>query len=251
MIVRRAGAGGLLDAAPVAAVDATGLEARHVSTYFRWRRGSDAGRRPGQRQRAWPKLTCAWHVASHLILGAVTGTGPAQDSPDFTPALRQARRLLRLDTVLADAAYDAEHHHALCYEALGVRAVVIPLNPRGAGRRWPKTPYRRAARRRAFPHALYAQRWHAESGFSRHKRRLGSALTARRPASQPRQAILRVLTHNLMLLARRAHKLSTEHAGVSASGNCLGRGRWKCQGPRVVPPSDASREPRAALPRHR
>jgi len=212
VIVRRAGAGGLLDAAPVAAVDATGLEARHVSTYCRWRRGSDAGRRPAQRQRAWPKLTCAWHVASHLILGAVTGTGPAQDSPDFAPALRQARRLLRLDTVLADAAYDAEHHHALCHEALGVRAVVIPLNPRGGGRRWPKTPYRRAARRRAFPRALYAQRWHAESGFSRHKRRLGSALTAHSARAQRREVLLCVLTHNLMVLRSRRQKVSTEQA---------------------------------------
>jgi len=214
VIASRARAYGLIDGAPVAAVDATGLEARHVSTYCRWRRGSDGGRRPGQRQRAWPKLTCAWHVRSHLILGAVPGTGPAQDSPDFAPALYQARRLLRLDVVLADAAYDAEHHHALCRERLGVREVVIPLNPRGAGRRWPKTPYRRAARRRAFPRALYAQRWHAESGFSRHKRRLGSALTARRPGSQQREQVLRVLTHNLMLLARRPHKLSTEHAGL-------------------------------------
>jgi transposase len=200
-------------------VDATGLEARHVSTYFRWRRGSDGGRRPGQRQRAWPKLTCAWHVASHLILGAVTGTGPTQDSPDFAPALRQARRLLRLDTVLADAAYDAEHHHVLCRERLDVREVVIPLNRRNAGRRWPKTLYRRAARRRAFPHTLYAQRWHAESGFSRHKRRLGSALTTRRAASQSREAILRVLTHNLMLLARRAHNVSTEQGCFTTCGS--------------------------------
>ena len=57
---------------------------------------------------------------------------------------------------------------------------------------------------RRFPKTTYHQRWHAESGFSQHKRRLGSALTARRNASQAREIVLRVLTHNFMLLAEAA-----------------------------------------------
>ena len=162
-------------------MDATGLEARHGSAYFRMRRGE--AKRPGRRRRAWPKLTAVVHTRSHLILGAVTGTGPTQDSPDFAPAMRQAAALVALDTALADAGYDAEHNHRLCREELGLRRSVIALDPRNTGRRWPKTPYRRAMRRR-FPRALYHQRWHAESGFSQHKRRLGSALTARGDASQ-------------------------------------------------------------------
>jgi hypothetical protein len=181
-------------------VDATGLEARHVSAYFRMRRGE--AKRPGRRKRAWPKLTAVVHTHSHLILGAVTGTGPTQDSPDFAPAVRQAAALLAFDTVLADAGYDAEHNHRLCREELGMHRSVIALNPRNTGRRWPKTPYRRAMRRR-FPRALYHQRWHAESGFSQHKRRLGSALTARSTAAQARELALRVLAHNLMLLRLR------------------------------------------------
>jgi Transposase DDE domain len=185
----------------VAAVDATGLEARHVSAHFRMRRGE--AKRPGRRKRAWPKLTAVVHTHSHLILGAVTGTGPTQDSPDFAPAVRQAAALLALDTALADAGYDAEHNHRLCREELGMRRSVIALNRRNTGRRWPRTPYRRAMRRR-FPRALYHQRWHAESGFSQFKRRLGSALTARSTDAQARELVLRVLTHNLMLISLRA-----------------------------------------------
>jgi hypothetical protein len=183
----------------VAAVDATGLETRHVSAYFGMRRAN--GR--GHRQRAWPKLTAVIHAHSHLILGAVPGVGPSQDSPDFAPAMRQAAGLVALDAALADAAYDAEHNHRLCREELGVRRTVIRLNPRNTGQRWPKTPYRRAMCRR-FPHPLYHQRWHAESGFSQHKRRLGSSLTARHDDAQGRELVLRVLTHNLMLLAETA-----------------------------------------------
>ena len=100
--------------------------------------------------------------------------------------------------LLGDAGYDAEHNHRLC-RLLGIGTSVINLNPRNAGRRWPLTPERRALRRH-FPRALYRQRWHAESVFSRHKRRLGSALTARRPRAQRRETLLRVLTHNLMIL---------------------------------------------------
>ena len=187
-----------MGAAPIAAVDATGLEARHVSTHFGLRRAGS-----GHRQRAWPKLTAVVHTASHLIVGAVPGIGPSQDSPDFVPAVWRAARLVAFDAALADAGYDAEHNHRLCREELGMRQAVIALNPRNTGDRWPKTPYRRALRR-AFPSELYRQRRHAESAFSQHKRRLGSALTARGGSAQQTELVLRVLTHNLALLATAA-----------------------------------------------
>jgi transposase len=180
---------------PVAAVDATGFETRHVSAHFGARRGGS-----GHRQRAWPKLRAVVHTASHLIAGAVPGVGPSQGSPDFAPAVRQAAALVAFDTALADAGYDAEHNHRLCREELGMRQAVIALNPRNAGDRHPKAPYR-GALRQAFPSELSRQRWHAEGTFSQHKRRLGSALTTRGPGAQGRGLVLRVRTHNLALLA--------------------------------------------------
>ena len=206
----RARAAGLIDASPVAAVDATGLETRHVSEHFGRRRGH--GKSFGPRQRAWPKLTAVLHTHSHLIIGAVTGIGPSQDSPDFTPALRQAAAILALGTVLADAGYDAEHNHRLCRDELGISQSIIALNRRNTGRRWPKTPYRRALRQR-FPKPLYHQRWHIEGGFSQHKRRLGSALTARGHQAQRRELILRVLTHNLMILKSSAKRFQQSKSG--------------------------------------
>ena len=55
--------------------------------------------------------------------------------------------------------------------------------------------------KRRFPCAKYLQRAQAESGSSRHKRRLGSALTAKREDRQFDELRVRVLTHNVMLLA--------------------------------------------------
>jgi len=185
-----------------AAVDATGLESRHTSRYFFQR----AGRRHSGR--LWTKLTVACDTRSHLLLGATVSRGPSNDAPQFRPALAQAARAVRYDRVLADAAFDSEEVHRYCREDLGVRSTVIPLNRRGRGRKWPKTRYRRQMVRRfrkkprgSRHRRVYGQRWQAESAISRHKRRLGAALSAKSEASRERECYLRVLTHNLMILA--------------------------------------------------
>lgn len=145
---------------------------------------------------------------SHAILAALATRGPSNDAPQFRPAARAAAGRAPIDTLLADAGYDAEHLHALARQRLGVRATLIPLNPRSHGRKWPKTRYRRqmVRRFRRKPKGgrykrVYGQRWQAESGFSRLKRRLGAALRARTWAGQKAEAVLRAIVHNLMLLA--------------------------------------------------
>jgi transposase len=122
--------------------------------------------------------------------------------------MAQASLVIGWDRVLADAAFDVEEHHRYAREDLGARATVIPLNRRNGGRKWPKTRYRRQMVKRfrrkpkgSCHRRVYGQRWQAESAFSRHKRRLGSALGARSDAARERECQLRVLTHNLMLLA--------------------------------------------------
>lgn len=122
--------------------------------------------------------------------------------------MAQASLVVTWDRVVADAAFDSESHHRYCRNDLDVRATVIPLNRRGQGRKWPKTRYRRqmVKRFRVKPKGsrnrrVYGQRWQAESAFSRHKRRLGSSLGGRSDESRQREGYLRVLTHNLMLLA--------------------------------------------------
>jgi len=102
-VVRRVRKRDLIDRAPVAAVDGSrhasnGLETRRVSACFGARRANGKG----HRQRAWPKLTAVVHAHSHLILDAVPGVGPSQDSPDFAPAMRQTAGLVAIDAAPAD-----------------------------------------------------------------------------------------------------------------------------------------------------
>lgn len=180
-------------------MDATGLESRHTSRYF--------ARRSGAEQATWTKLTVAVDTASHFLAGATVTTGPSNDSPQFTPVLAQASLAIDWDRVLADAAFDAEAHHAYARDELGIRSSVIPINTRGhdgppggrsrgqMARRFTPKPEGSRYRR------VFGQRWQAESAFSRHKRRLGSTLAGRSDESRARECRLRVLTHDLMLLA--------------------------------------------------
>lgn len=185
---------GLITEQPEAAIDATGLESQHTSSYFFKRAGKKHS------ARLWTKLTVVCDTASHFITAATVSTGPTNDNPQFAPALNQASLIVSWDRVLGDAAFDSEDNHRLCREELGVRSTVIPINRRSQGRKWPKTKYRRQMKRR-FHKRKYGQRWQAESVFSRHKRRLGSALYGRSEESRERECHLRVLTHNVMLLA--------------------------------------------------
>ena len=146
-------------------------------------------------------------TASHFLAGATVTTGPSNDSPQFKPVLAQASLAVVWDRVLADAAFDTEAHHAYARDELGIRSSVIPINPRGHDgppggkyrsqmpRRFAPTPDGSRSRR------VFGQRWQAESAFSRHKRRLGSALYGKSDDSRERECRLRVLTHNIMLLA--------------------------------------------------
>ena len=190
----RARQSGLIEDQPEAAIDATGLESWHTSRYFFKR----AGRRHSAR--LWTKLTVTCHTGSHFWAAATVTPGPSNDSPQFRPALQQASLAVTWHRVLADAAFDSEENHRLAREDLGVRSTVIPINRRNRGRKWPKTRYRRRMKKR-FPKRKAGQRWQAESAFARHKRLLGSALRSRSEAARERECYLRVLTHDLMILA--------------------------------------------------
>lgn len=78
-VVTRATRTGLLDCASVAAVDATGLETRHVSLYLRVRRG--IAQTPAHRRRSWPKLTAVVRLRAHHATSRIATA--RDDSPNL------------------------------------------------------------------------------------------------------------------------------------------------------------------------
>lgn len=184
-----------------AAIDSTGLESRRVSLYYTRR----CGRHKGHYKHRFPKLSALCDTKSHLVLSAIVDRGPKLDYAEFKPAVKEALSRHRFETLLADAGYESEAAHVYCREELHVTSI-IPTTRRGRkridGKPGNLTGRYRTLLHNRFPKKTYGQRWQIETVFSMIKRNLGSALTSRRPYSINREVILRVITHNLMIIRR-------------------------------------------------
>lgn len=202
------------------AIDSTTYESRHVSRHYERRchqtrqrlRAKDAkmGRKTTRADtvRALPKLAIGVATACHLALSAWTGTGAGGDHPHFEPVLFDAWRRVpyRTFTGVFDAGYDSEQNHELARCDLGVRSIIPPETGRPSkhggppGGHWRRHMTRllktKASRRRCG----YNRRYQVETVNSMMKRNLGSALGGKTPASRQRDMLLKVLTHNVMVL---------------------------------------------------
>ena len=194
---------------PLAAADGTGMESRHVSRYYIKRRSKTGTGTQEATYSKYPKVVLVTDCHSHLVLAAVPGRGPASDLVLFRAALKQAAGRARIGTLLADADFDGEwvHEHVRSY---GIRTL-IPAERGRPSDQPPAGKWRRRMKQR-FNKTKYGQRWQAETVNSMVKRRLGSALRARSYWSQCREIILRVITHNVMIVL---------HVRVFYKASCL------------------------------
>ena len=117
----------------LAAIDGTGLESRDVSRYFTKRQAD--GKPGGDRTYAhFPKVAFVVDCASHMILAAAPGRGPATDLVQFERAWGQAVRRARIEVLLADADFDAEWLH-VAVRSHGVRTIIPPTRGRPSASR--------------------------------------------------------------------------------------------------------------------
>ena len=180
------------------ALDSSGFEAHHVSHYFVKRRAK--GRKDWQitTYKTFPKLAVLVDCSNHLVLAAIAQRGPGPDITHFERIVCQAYPRARMETLLADAGYDAEWVHCVAREDLGIRTIIPPK----IGRPTHKAPtghYRRVMSQRIHL-TSYGQRWQVETTVSMIKRRLGSAVNARSYWSQCRALMLKAVTHNILIL---------------------------------------------------
>jgi Transposase DDE domain len=164
---------------PLAVVDGTGLESRHVSRYYVKRRSQTGDRDQHITYATYPKVVFVVDCRSHIILAAVPGRGPGSDLVQFRRALGQAVGRARIGTLLADADFDAEWLHQ-AVRALGIRTMIPSTRVQPSGKP-PAGRWRRVMRQR-FENLrrTYCQRWQVETVNSMIKRLLGSARGPRR-----------------------------------------------------------------------
>lgn len=191
------------------------FETHHLSRHFEKRRkqslqkgGKKASLEAVNRRRSaaikrLPKLSLAVCAASHVILAARATTGGGPDYGHFPPLLSHTVGRNSIHTVLADAGFDSEANHQLARQEYKVRSLI----PATAGRpsTKPLTGRYRRMMQLQLPQEkykkLYGQRWQAETVNSMVKRNLGSACRSRSARGRKKDMLLRVITHNLMIVA--------------------------------------------------
>ena len=181
-----------------AGIDGTGFESHHISSYFVKRKAKYREEYQMTTYTRYPKAGIIADSATHLVLSGVPGRGPGPDVTHFKKAVIEALKNVSIAVLAADAGYDGERSHVFAREEYGIRTLIPPL----IGRKTDKLPtgkYRRLMATR-FNRKLYGQRWQVETVHSMIKRNLGSALRARTYWSQCREIMLRLFTHNVMIL---------------------------------------------------
>ena len=181
-----------------AALDSSGFQAEHVSAYYARRKAKDGTSSQETTYKTFPKLAVLCDCDTHLILAAAASRGPSPDITHFEALLCQALGRCRIETLYADAGYDAEWVHDVGRRDLGVRTVI----PAWSGRPTDKPPtgrWRKVMRERIHL-TNYGQRWQDETVMSMLKRRQGDAVNAHTYWSQCRALMLKAVTHNVLML---------------------------------------------------
>lgn len=182
----------------LSAIDSTGFESHHVSTYFVRRRGRTEHPYQTTTYSRFPKVGIIVDCRSYMVLSGVPSLGPSPDIIHYRVAITEALKRVTLKILTADAGYDAEHAHVFARKEHGIRSII----PNRVGRPTTKLPsgkYRKIMATR-FNKALYGQRWQIETINSVIKRRLGSFLRARTYWSQMHEMMLRLFTYNVMVV---------------------------------------------------
>jgi hypothetical protein len=201
------------------AIDSTYFDTHHHSRHYehRCRHHASKDRQTVNARRAAaikhiPKLALAVDAATHLIVAARPQVGMSGDARDFIPLLRQAcRRVRQFKTAVADSGYDSHANHVAAREEQHVRSLIKAQ----AGRPTKKAAtsrYRQEMKRLLAGSQAgkpYGQRAQAETANSMIKRNLGDSLRARSDGARSLEQLLRVLTHDLMIM-RRGTRVETE-----------------------------------------
>lgn len=182
----------------LSAIDGTGFESHHISAYFVKRKAKGEERYQMTTYTRYPKVGMVIDSDTHLILSGIPERGPYPDIVHFEKAIIEAEKNIHSKILTADAGYDSEKSHTFAREKYNIRTIIPPK----IGRRTSKLPsgkWRKIMATR-FNKKLYGQRWQVETVNSMLKRNLGSFLRARTYWSQCREMMLRLFTHNVMIV---------------------------------------------------
>ncbi|MHB1316912.1 MAG: transposase [Minisyncoccota bacterium] len=182
----------------LSAIDGTGFESHHISAYFVKRKAKGQEIHQMTTYTRYPKVGIVVDSSTHLILAGVHERGPYPDIVHFEKVINEAEKNIHSKILTADAGYDSEKSHTFAREVHNIRTIIPPK----IGRQTLKLPsgkWRKIMATR-FNSKLYGQRWQVEAVNSMLKCNLGSFLRAGTYWSQCREMMLRLFTHNIMVV---------------------------------------------------
>jgi len=182
----------------LSAIDGTGFESHHISSYFVKRKAKGQKIYQMTTYTRYPKVGIVSDCATHLVLSGVPSRGPYPDVVHYQKAIIEAEKNIHMKILTADAGYDSEKSHTFARDTYNIRTII----PAKIGRKTNKLPtgkYRKIMATR-LNKKLYGQRWQVETVNSMIKRNLGSALRARSYWSQCREMMLRLFVHNVTIV---------------------------------------------------
>ena len=178
-------------------IDATGFQLTRASAHYTKVIKKDKKKR--RKIKKYLKLTAFVDLDKQLIISHKIRRSPANDSPDFKPAVRKGKEILekagkRIRSVDADKGYDAEENHRLVVEELKaedrmrIKNKDIPI--------WrTKGEYRKKAKKRI--NKLRANyRSKNETVFSVIKRIHGSMIRSRNVSMQNKELLFKEIAYN-------------------------------------------------------
>lgn len=183
-----------------AAADSSGFDLTHASRYYVWRAKRMGFPQKHLTYRRFPKLGIICDTQNHAILAAMPTRGPTPDIHQLGDLLSNMTAHPTILQMVADAGYDSESNHCLLREEHGIRSVIPPGHGRpSVNNSLPRGRYRRLMKQR-FDRKTYRRRSQVETVVSMLKRNLDGCVRARGYKSQARELLLKVLTHNVMIL---------------------------------------------------
>jgi hypothetical protein len=182
----------------LAALDSTGLQSGHISSYFLKRRSKSKKQPLNSKMTRWPKVAVISDTSNHVILAVHMERGPKSDAGHFKDIVRKLPDGLVVKYITADAGYDSEANHQHANEVKNIRTI-IPAKIGQPTDKLPKGKYRKKMKLH-WNSKSYGQRWQVETVFSMIKRNLADFLASKHYWSQLREVLLLAITHNLLII---------------------------------------------------
>ena len=169
-------------------IDGTGSSKQRGSKHYY--------RRIGQRttKKDFVKVSGLADMKSQLLIAVKIRKKTRHDNVDFKPCVNKAARVVNIDVIVADKAYDAQKNHTLAHKYGAL--LITPLKNEDVPI-WRTSGEDRKKLKRYFPKKKYNQRSKCETIFSVVKRKTGDFVTAVQFGMQKIELLCRFLAYNI------------------------------------------------------